>query len=95
MNYKTCCRCDNPFDLNKSKFNGNMELPICDDCSYRGLKPLGYHSYYNCKCDWCLKNKVKCGVCGCNFDKGSKCIRDHKKMITCEGVKDGEVIKNV
>jgi len=95
MNYKRCSRCEKPFDYGKSNFNDTWELPICDDCSNKGLKPLGYHAYWNCKCNWCLKNKVKCGVCGCNFDKGSKCERDHKKMVICVGVKEGKILPNL
>lgn len=56
-----------------------VNLPMCNDCYAKDLRPTGFHSYWACTCKkWCRINKIRCGMCGCNYDKDSKCERDHK-----------------
>jgi len=80
---KICSRCDEYFE-NNHRFG--WELPICEDCVNKGLKPLGYHSYWGCTCEWCLENKTPCKHCGCNVqdEEGDICNHcqdeDHKEL---------------
>jgi len=44
---KICSRCDNRFDIDKShagRVLGN--LPLCNNCNTKGLKPLGYPPHW-------------------------------------------------
>ncbi len=37
---KICSRCDKSFDINKAKQRNFFDLPICNACTAKGLKPL-------------------------------------------------------
>lgn len=41
MNTKICCQCDRWFDIDKAKHRDFFHLPICNDCTNKGLLPLG------------------------------------------------------
>lgn len=45
-NPKICSRCDNYFDIDKARYSRYDQLPLCNKCHSKGLRPLGYPSHW-------------------------------------------------
>ena len=43
---KICSQCEDNFNIENAKYRNFWQLPLCDNCYDKGLKPLGFPKHW-------------------------------------------------
>lgn len=46
---KICSQCEDNFNIENAKYRNFWQLPLCDNCYDKGLKPLGFPKHWTWK----------------------------------------------